>query len=67
MLLTSQQSGKVAVKQTESKGDSIEALQQILATQEHREVSRSEAQEVGASLLEFYQVLAEEAGNDPEN
>lgn len=67
MLLTSQQSGEVATKQTVCESGSVEALRQILIAQEQREVSRSEAQETGATLLEFYQILAEEAGDDPES
>ena len=47
--------------------DRVEELRQILARQEQREVGYSEAQEIGTSLVEFYQLLAEEVCDEPEN
>ena len=47
--------------------DSTEALRRIIAKQEQREVGYDEAREIGASLIEFYQVLAEEACDDSES
>jgi hypothetical protein len=67
MLLTSQRSGKTEAQlpgADDSDTDSVEALRQILIKQERREVGYSEAQEIGVSLIEFYQILAEEASDD---
>ncbi|MGH7157473.1 MAG: hypothetical protein ACREGD_00115 [Candidatus Saccharimonadales bacterium] len=47
--------------------DKVEALRQIIAKQEQREVGYEEAQEIGTLLIEFYQVLAEDVCNDPES
>jgi hypothetical protein len=70
MLLTSQRSGEIGTQlpgTDESDADKVEVLRQILIKQELREVGYSEAQEIGVSLIEFYQILAaEEACNDPE-
>ena len=68
MLLTSQQSKDVALQLScikEIDRGSIEALRAILVTQQKREIAYSEAQEIASSLIEFYQILAEEAPNEP--
>lgn len=44
--------------------DSIELLRGILASQQQRPVAYSEAQEVGNSLVEFYELLAREDSNE---
>jgi len=69
MLLASQRSGEIKTQLpdvADADSDNVEALRQILAKQERREVGYSEAQEIGASLIEFYQILAEEAPDDSE-
>jgi hypothetical protein len=66
MLLTSQRIGEIEEPQSQAT-DKVEALRQIIAKQEQREVGYEEAQEIGTSLIEFYQVLAEEVCNDPES
>ena len=66
MLLTSQRSGEIEAQSLQT-ADRVEVLRQIIAKQEQREVGYDEAREIGASLIEFYQVLAEEAYNDPES
>lgn len=66
MLLTGQLSGKSEIQAAHEAG-STEALRQILSAREQREIGYSEAQEIGASLIEFYQVLAEEAADDAES
>ena len=45
--------------------DSVGVLQQIIAKQGQRSVSYDEAKEVGDSLIQFFQVLAE-ANDEPE-
>lgn len=45
--------------------DTIELLRGILAKEQQRPVGYGEAQEVGASLIEFYQILAEEVEDEP--
>ncbi len=52
---------------TELDCDRVEALRQILTCQQHRQVSYDEAQDIGDSLVEFYQVLAEEVLDDSTN
>lgn len=69
MLLTSHRSGEIETQlpcAKDANTNNIEALRQILITQGRREVGYSEAQEIGASLIEFYQILAEEASDDSE-
>lgn len=44
--------------------DKVETLRQILAMQEQREIGYDEARDIGASLIEFYQVLAEEVDDE---
>ena len=69
MLLTSQRSGKIETQLSgadDANTDNVETLRQILIKQERREVGYGEAQEIGASLIEFYQILAEEASDDSE-
>jgi hypothetical protein len=39
--------------------DHLEELRLILAQQQEREVGRDEAREIGSSLLEFFQILAD--------
>lgn len=39
--------------------DSVEALRQILETKQQRSVTYTEAIEVGESLINFFEVLAE--------
>jgi hypothetical protein len=43
---------------------SVEALRLILVQQQRREVAHDEAGEVATSLLEFYQLLADEVCDD---
>jgi hypothetical protein len=64
MLVTSEQPEPMGVRQNTA--DRSELLRQILATQQHREIAYKEAREVGDTLLEFYEVLAEVVNNDPE-
>jgi hypothetical protein len=59
MSLTSQQHAEVEVVQPIQSGD-IEDLRQILIMQKHDEVSHDEAKEIGAALIEFFEVLATE-------
>jgi hypothetical protein len=66
MLLASQRPGKIEASPSSGDG-SVEALRQIIALREQREVGYDEAQEVGASLIEFYQLLAEESDDDAES
>lgn len=63
MLLTSQRSGEIEAQPSQTT-DRVEALRQIIAKQEQREVGYDEAREIGDTLLEFYQVLAEEVGDE---
>jgi hypothetical protein len=44
-------------------GDSVEALRQILIREGCRELSYDQAAAIGASLIEFFYVLAEEVNN----
>ena len=70
MLLTSQRSGEIETQlpgADASDTDNVEALRQILVKQERRKVGYGEAQEIGASLIEFYQILAEEASDESES
>ena len=70
MLLTSQRSGEIETQlpgAADADNDNVEALRQILIKQERREVGYGEAQEIGTSLIEFYQILAEEASDDSES
>jgi hypothetical protein len=57
MLITSQM--PVVVEQKQS-ADKFEVLRAIIIRQESREVGHDEAREIGESLLDFYQLLAEE-------
>ncbi len=50
---------------SESNGDSVELLRRILSRQQQRPVNYDEAQEVGNSLIDFYQLLAEEVSGGP--
>lgn len=44
---------------TADKGqDSVEMLRRILSKEQHREITYSEASEVGESLIKFYEILA---------
>lgn len=61
MLLTAELPGAVRVDT-----DRTEVLRRILSAQQKCDVSYKEAREIGDALLEFYQVLAEEVNNDPE-
>lgn len=45
---------------------SIDALRQILVTEQHREVGYDEAATIGESLISFYAVLAEDSEDDGE-
>ena len=38
--------------------DAVEQLRQILTKEQHREITYSEASEVGESLIKFYEILA---------
>ncbi len=64
MLLTGQQleitKNVPSLNTTEPIHDNIETLRHILSEQQQRHVGYSEAQKIGESLIEFYQVLAEE-------
>ena len=42
----------------------IEILRQILTVQGHREVSQEDAKEIGAALIEFYELLATEENDE---
>lgn len=44
--------------------DSTTSLQQLLVRQIGEEMTRDEAQEIGDALIDFYQLLAEEAQDD---
>lgn len=57
MLITSQM--PVVVEQKQS-ADKFEVLRAIIIRQESREVGHDEAREIGESLLDFFQLLAEE-------
>ncbi len=50
---------------SESNSDSVEQLRRILSRQQQRLVNYDEAQEVGNSLIDFYQILAEEVSSGP--
>ncbi len=41
--------------------DRIEVLREILSTKEQKDISYGEAEEVGASLIAFFELLAETA------
>lgn len=61
MLLTSQvTSGMQEAQENEPEPGSVEALRNILALKQGREIALCDAQDIGASLIEFYQTLAEE-------
>lgn len=62
MLLAKQ--GLVETKTDQPRTNSIEVLQQILIEQGQREIAYSEAKEIGDSLIEFYQTLAEEVQDE---
>lgn len=64
MLLTSQRLGEIEAQPSQAT-DKVEALRQIIAKQEQREVGYDEAREIGDTLIEFYQVLAEEMEDEP--
>lgn len=64
MLLTGQILGEIEAKPLQI-ADKVEALRQIIAKQEQREVGYDEAREIGDTLIEFYQVLAEEVEDEP--
>ncbi len=66
MLLASQSIGEIETQPMQAT-DKVEVLRQIIAKQENREVGYGEAQEIGVSLIEFYQVLAEEVSSVPES
>lgn len=59
MLLTSQRSREIKAQPSQAT-DKVEMLRQIIAKQEQREVGYDEAREIGDTLIEFYQLLAEE-------
>lgn len=66
MLLMSQQSGETeTIRSIEPIADNVEVLRRILATQQQREIGYDEAQEIGDSLIEFYEVLAVEVQDAP--
>ena len=70
MLLASQRSGEIETRLPDADGtgtDNVEALRQILVKQQQREIGYGEAKEIGDSLIEFFQVLAEEVCDDPES
>lgn len=64
MLLTSKRPGEIEAQPLQAT-DKVEALRQIIAKQEQREVGYDEAREIGDTLIEFYQVLAEEVEDEP--
>ena len=47
------------------KQSGIEELRHILACQQQKAVDYADAQEVGASLIEFFTLLAKEPENEP--
>lgn len=61
MLLTSERQGAVQEIQPT---DRVEMLRRIIISQEQREVGYDEAREIGDTLIEFYQILAEEAQDE---
>lgn len=61
-----EQAGQAVVAEADQIG-SVERLRQIIARRERREVGYDEAREVGSSLIEFYQLLAEGADDEPED
>ena len=63
MLLTSEHISEVRAETTDSSG-TTEALRHILILQERREIGHDEAQEIGMSLIEFYQLLADGTDDD---
>lgn len=66
MLLTSQQSGETeTIRSVEPIADNVEVLRRILIEQQQREIGYDEAQDIGDSLIEFYEVLAEEVQDAP--
>jgi hypothetical protein len=70
VLLTSQRSGETSAQlqgADEAGSDRVEVLRRILATEQQRDIAYDEAREIGDSLIEFYQVLAEEVCDDPES
>lgn len=62
MLLTSERQGVVQEAQPT---DRVEMLRQIIISQEQREVGYDEAREIGDTLIEFYEILAEETQDEP--
>lgn len=58
MLLTSQRPRETETEPLQA-ADTTETLRQIIAKQERREVGYDEAKEIGSSLIQFFQVLAE--------
>ena len=58
MLLTSQRPGIIETQPSQT-SDTIEVLRQIITKQERRQIDYDEAKEVGDSLIQFFQVLAE--------
>jgi hypothetical protein len=64
MSLASVHRGKTEVVQELNQVGDIEALRQILIEQKHTDVSHDEAKEVGAALIEFYEILAAEADDE---
>lgn len=63
MLLQTQQTGEAVT--TSEAIDSIEELQLILAARQQT-VSYDEASEIADALVEFYEVLAEEVDDEPD-
>lgn len=63
MLLQTPQTGEP--KSTPTAAGSIEELQLILAARQHT-VSYDEAYGIADALVEFYEVLAEEADDEPD-
>ncbi len=63
MISTETRSVQVVKSETCSPVDSVEALQHLLANQDI-EISYDEAQELGNSLVEFFEILAGEVDDE---
>lgn len=50
----------IEAKTTQYQTGDIEGLRQILIARSNKEVSHEDAKEIGASLIEFFEVLATE-------
>lgn len=67
MSLTSQVQTLPEQAQTDDTDGNVEALRQILISQNQSEISHEDAKEVAAALIEFYEVLATEPEDESDN